>query len=64
MSKRIYRVTDLKAEKGFHLVRASSQSQAVGAVVADRYTVRTATQEDLVEGLTDGVVVLDVKAQA
>lgn len=61
---RIYRVTDLSAASGFSLVRAASQSQAVSTVVNRRYTVRTATQDDIVEGLTAGVPVLDAKPES
>ena len=48
-TKRIYVVTDMQADIGVksHLVRATSQAQAIHHVVAKRYESRVASQSDL-----------------
>lgn len=58
MSLRIYRVinTETAAE---HLVRASSQAQAIRHVVKETYRAAVAGPETLVELLTAGVKVQD-----
>ncbi|GIK83051.1 MAG: hypothetical protein BroJett024_41560 [Alphaproteobacteria bacterium] len=58
MSQRIYRVinTETAAE---HLVRASSQAQAIRHVVKETYRAAVAGQETIVELLTSGAKVQD-----
>lgn len=63
MSKRIYRVTDTHAKDSVSLVRATSQSQAVNAVVGDRYDVAVASQDDIVQAMQAGVAVVDAKPE-
>lgn len=62
MSLRIYRVfnTETAAE---HLVRASSQAQAIRHVVKETYRAAVAGQETIVELLTSGVKVQDAGAE-
>ena len=62
MSQRIYRVinTDTAAE---HLVRASSQAQAIRHVVKETYRAAVAAQETLVDLLSAGVKVQDASAE-
>lgn len=61
---RIYIVADTaNPNDGIHLVRAATQAQAVNKVVSDRYSVRVASQDDIVAALSGGVKVVDAKAQ-
>jgi len=54
MSQRIYVVT---GEQQPRLVRASSQAQAIGYVVRNKYKAAVASQTDLIELLSQGVKV-------
>ena len=50
MAERIYIVTG--TQQGARLVKASLRSQALSHVAATEYTVRVATQDDLVQQLS------------
>jgi hypothetical protein len=56
---RIYIVRDLTAPENVepHLVRATSQSQALRHVATTAYSVKVATQDELVEHVGNGVEV-------
>lgn len=54
MADRIYIVT---SNTGSRLVRASLRSQALTHVAQSVYTVRSASQDDLVDALSKGVLV-------
>lgn len=56
MSTRIYRVISRHGDK---LVRAASQAQAIRHVVANSYTAKVATQDDILSMLESGCKVLD-----
>lgn len=58
MSQRIYRVINAETAAE-HLVRASSQAQAIRHVVKETYRAAVAGQETIVELLTSGVKVQD-----
>ena len=52
--KRIYTVIH---KDGLHLVKAAHRSQALNHVAQKQFTVRVATQDDLVKCITGGVVI-------
>lgn len=60
MAQRIYLVEGPTGE--FSLVKASTGTQAVAHVARSAFKVRVATQQDLVEKLTAGAVVENIKA--
>lgn len=64
MSARIYVVTEMKAGGVIdaHLVRASSQGQAVRHVVAERFVAEVASQDELVTLIAGGAKVEDAAA--
>lgn len=62
MSQRIYRVINAETAAE-HLVRASSQAQAIRHVVKETYRAAVAGQETIVELLTSGVKVQDAGAE-
>jgi len=59
MGSRIYVVSTKEAPDEKYLIRANSQSQAVGFVLDRRYTTRVAKQDDLVDLMGLGVKVED-----
>ena len=57
---RIYAVTDnCAATATVHLVRATSQAQAIRHIASARYTATVASQDELVEMVTLGAAVYD-----
>lgn len=67
MSTRIYQVTDTAAGEGdpsTHLVRATSQSQAVAHVARKQYRVAAAKADDVALHMGRGGQVEDAKAEA
>lgn len=58
MTTRIYRVFNVRTAAE-HLVRASSQAQAIRHVVADEYRAAVAGQETIVELMSHGARVMD-----
>jgi hypothetical protein len=62
-AKRIYVVTE-EGKNEQHLVRASSQAQAVHHVVAARFCAEVASQSQLVQLLGDGVKVEEAGSDA
>lgn len=61
MTTRIYRVISAHGDK---LVRAASQAQAIRHVVANTYTAKVASQDDLITMLESGVKVEDAGAES
>jgi len=57
---RIYRITIGETDR---LIRATHPSQALTFVAKDIAKVTVATQQDLIDCLTDGVKVEDAKAE-
>lgn len=58
---RIYAVTD-RDTAAVHLVRATSQAQAIRHVASARYTATVASQDDLVQLVASGHTVDDATA--
>lgn len=58
---RIYIVKHHRDGGGKHLVRASSQAQALRHIVEEAYTCEVASQDDLVKAVAEGVKVVDAK---
>ncbi len=59
---RVYAITD-KTTKKPRLVRATHPSTALRHVAADAFTVRVASQDDLLTAIAAGVKVEDIKAE-
>lgn len=58
---RIYAVTD-NCTATVHLVRATSQAQAIRHIASARYTATVASQDDLVQLVALGAAVYDATA--
>lgn len=59
MSKRTYKVTNSGDTESVHLVKASTQAQAIGFVVRNTFKAEVASQDDLIALLGNGVKVED-----
>ena len=63
MSTRIYLVTDVETNK-HRLIRAGNQAQAIRHAAQTRFEIKSASQDDLVSLLSNGIPVQLATGQA
>jgi hypothetical protein len=63
MTTRIYKITPKREGAAARFVRATHPAVALRHVADDAFTVRVATQDDLVSGFERGAKVEDIKAE-